>query len=521
MEIRSSKKVFIIYVILFGAVHSLIGQSVNIPLSHWLYDYFDRMAVRQITTNYSPGMHPISRSDAIQIVNEIIINSKDNPANFSKLERDLLHRAIAELIDDFPKNSQKELHFKKEPHLYKWVNDSQNIFIDAVFGGSGDFYKKNILTGEYGAIIRGHMGWFSFYSDNRIMGEKGNGPYVNRYDVSKGYPYNGSPDSSMATWDTSISYMQIKLKTLHIQYGRDNIRWGPSRIAGLSMSGIGPGFDFFSLRYKVGNARLHYFHGDLQHAIVRKWMAGHRIELSLGQRGYIGFHETIIYADRNPEMTYLNPVMPFLISEHSVGDHDNVGLGLDFCWNCMPGLQLFGEIFIDDMVAPWTIFDDKWSNKKAIIIGGHWIDPLAIQNSSLRIEYHRIDPFVYTHRISENIYEHYNIGIGSSLQPNSDLFDANMEYYLNYKIKVGLRGFFSRHANGDRREAHRPDQGDKSNFMKDNVEKHAGLLFYLHLEPFRDLFLKGSVGYLSNDSDADVSGERQSMTLNMSFFWNW
>jgi len=514
------KRVFSL-LFLLGCV-ALQGQSVSLPMGHWLYDFFDRMTVRGVSSDYSQGMHPITRQEAanvVEAINQAVVAGHFKP---SRIELAYLKRACQELEDVHSEYTYKE------PHLFSWQQSDKRVFLDGVMGLSmqqrGDEARpetQSVQGGYYGAILRGHIGRLAFYTDNRIFGEQGGGPYIENYDVTTGYPVNSNTDSSMATWDQSISTLSMTIGGIQLKFGRDRLRWGPARKSGLILSGRMPAFDALSLKTVLGGARFQFFHGALRSCFDQKWLVGHRVELPLGRWGRMGLSETVIYGDRGLEASYLNPVLPFLIAEHSLGDRDNVSLGLDGSFLIVPGLQGYAELFIDDLVAPWTLFNDKWSNKVAFLAGLHWTDPVGWQDAMLTVEYHRIDPYVYTHKYDVNVYEHYDEGIGSVLSPNSDRLSLDMKKYFAFGVVGGLIYQRDRHGEGDRRMTHQEEDGEKKNFLKgpkDTIESVGG---YLDWEVCRDLFVRAALDYRRVRESLNGSGTRHYLHFNVIIALNW
>lgn len=505
---------------------ALWAQSVALPMGHWAYDFFDRMAISGAALSYSVCMHPITRKDAVKIVDELQQQAARHEIVLSRIEQAYMQRAVEEFQEDRPERHPGAAH--RVPHLYAWRQGEKQVFLDGVMGLSlqqrgrdAAESTRSIQGGYYGAIIRGKIGRLAFYSDNRIFGEQGGGPYLEDYDRVDAYPMNTSDDGSTATWDQSVSTLTTEFKGIRIQYGRDRLRWGPSRSGGLMLSGHMPAFDFISLKAEMGKARFQFFHGALRGPSAQKWLAGHRLEISLGHRGHIGLSEMIVYGNRGIESAYMNPVLPFLISEHSLGDKDNVSMAVDGSWTLGPGIQLFTEIFVDDLVAPWTLFTDKWSNKVAFLTGLRWKDPLKLNDALFSMEYHRINPYVYTHKYDVNVYSHFGTGIGSALQPNSDYIRLDLTKTFAFGLAAGVQYERRRHATGDRAVPHMEADGDKKNFLKGPRDEYHNWGGHLQWEIRRDVWLKARIHYYEENQDLVSIASRRFLHCDVFFTFNW
>jgi hypothetical protein len=91
-------------------------------------------------------------------------------------------------------------------------------------------------------------------------------------------------------------------------------------------------------------------------------------------RHSIGIQDAVVYANRVMEPAYFNPVLPVLVSQHSLGDRDNVEFGVDAAYERIRSVKLYGEFFLDDFTSPWGIFSNEWGNKLAFTAGALWID---------------------------------------------------------------------------------------------------------------------------------------------------
>lgn len=499
-----------IFILLFS--HSLIAAS-QLPLGHWGYDFLERMEAEGVICRVRDGSRPFSRAKVAKYVVEIDEAFRQNPDLLTKVEADRLERLKGELSDELKSTAIKIEREEKEPHLYSWQSQGQTAHFDVLTGGNllkrGDdapVSEQSIYSGYYGGILRIHAWGVDAYSDNRILSEWGSRTYLQHYNASAGYPIGTSRDSSQATWDRSNSYLGYEYKGLRLLWGRDNVAWGPSKFGGLMISGQAPEFDMLKCVVDFGNTRFTWLHGELRSDFEHKWLASHRFEISFLKSLDVGFHETVIYGNRGMEIAYLNPVLPYLISEHTLGDHDNVTMGLDVDYHPGNGLKLYGDFFIDDLFAPWEVFDNYWGNKLAFTLGAFWVNPVPGLTSDFRMEYSRIEPYVYTHEDSVNVFEHYDQGIGSVLQPNSDQVNVSFRYYPSVDWTLGIHLSQTRHGEGDRRKPHQDWEGEKKHFLQGLVEKSQTFHLFCQYEYKRDLFFVLRAGYEKTENYEQIEG---------------
>jgi hypothetical protein len=507
----------------------LFAQSLNVPLDHWAYGFIDRMEAKGLVSDVKNGTRPFSRKRIASLVTQIEASLKGRPEILSKIEIQYFERLKGELWDELQDSGISVSPSEREPHLYTWRGDAGLFHLDALAGGSTTFrsssaaeVERRVYQPYYGAAARGRFWGIGFYSDNRIYSEWGNGKYFQNYDASLGYPRNAEKDSSLATWDMSDSYLVFGIRGFQIEYGRDNVRWGPSPSGGLMFSGLAPSMDMLKIGFDIGPAAFTWFHGQLRGHGRQRWVSAHRVEFMPARGISIGIQDAVVYANRGLEPAYLNPVLPFLVSQHSLGDRDNVEFGVDAAFERIRSVKLYGEFFLDDFTSPWGIFSNAWGNKLAFTAGGVWADPVRIRNANLRAEYTRIEPFVYTHYIPSDVYENYNIGLGSDLQPNSDRLFLQWDQWISLSLRGGACFSSTRHGRGDRRTAHTPEDGETKHFLGGTVETSDRIGIRLEYEPVRDLLFRCEAANIRVRNRGLAAGIESSWTeLIIKASWNW
>jgi hypothetical protein len=236
------------------------------------------------------------------------------------------------------------------------------------------------------------------------------------------------------------------------------MRWGPSERNALAISGDTPPFGL--LKLEADFWRVHYTQtiGLLKgEKYLDKYLFAHRLEFHLPLRMTAGVNEILIYGDnahdgdtanagshfgeRRLDYVYSLPFIPYYFSQHFNGDRDNMTISMDFSALPMPGLKLYFELFIDDLVSPLSFFSDYWSNKWAATLGAHYYFPFERHDVSLLAEYAFVEPWVYTHFFGESHrYRHYGQSLGTSVGPDGDELFVKLNFRPSRKLSFDLFG---------------------------------------------------------------------------------
>ncbi len=222
-----------------------------------------------------------------------------------------------------------------------------------------------------------------------------------------------------------------------IRFGRDRNHWGYGQ-SSLILSDYATTYDQLQLRTDVW--RLQYVNlftaftipeSEFE-ALPRRYGAFHRLSIRLPGRVRLGLFETVVFApdsaDGRPEgydLTYLNPIIFYRAVERDRGSPDNVLLGIDASWIPHPGVQLYGELILDELVVS-ELGDATWRNKWGVMAGAYATGLLP--GLSARLEYARLRPYLYTHRSVNTAYLHYGDLLGHPAGPNAEDYSLFVRY---------------------------------------------------------------------------------------------
>ena len=180
----------------------------------------------------------------------------------------------------------------------------------------------------------------------------------------------------------------------------------------------------------------------------RSYTALHQIAVDLPGNVQAEIFEMLVFADDSTggarsgfEVAYLNPVVFYRAIEGDLGTFDNALLGGGLAWNAAPGYRLYGQLLIDELRTS-RLTDDWWGNKWGLLGGVHLVDPgwgdARVRGLSVRAEYARQRPYLYSHRSESSAYVHYNDPLGHPAGPNTSDLSTWVLYAPFPRLEVGL-----------------------------------------------------------------------------------
>lgn len=354
--------------------------------------------------------------------------------------------------------------------LFGWESPEREIRTDIHLSLLGDVrprYVDSAGAGLKGVIrpgLTGNTGALSFFSEVDVWTEYRSDTLFrpSSYQPHDGIPHNlyGRADSShLRSSDILRGGIGYRGGILDIETAVDRLRTGPAVHYPLTFSGYTPPLTY--LRGRLDLSRVRYIHafGLLKsRKDKRKYFYTHRLEVPLmGGRFRLGINEVVINGsttdeagdplrpeyygeERDWEWVYMIPFVPFAFAEHYLGDRDNAALSFDIDVRQPAGFRWYLEFFLDDISAPWTIFSDDYGNKWALTVGGQYFGHLLQRETTVSMEYCRVEPWVYTHFYGgSHRYTHFGESLGSPLGPNSDALVVSAEARVFDRHTFGLR----------------------------------------------------------------------------------
>ena len=457
---------------IFFLFSALSAQTVNVPLSHWIYDLLERWETQGYVDNVYDHTRPYSREEVADYLTQVYRAYQRNPEPFSRYDVQYLEYCATEFAEELARQPGN-VSVTPSKNRFQPVRETRPISYlipDIVYRNNRNFFSAN--HGEFyiyvdpvlqysryetllisdtlatttrmsnGFLLRGslgnHLGFYFNLTDNHFSRKPGY-PLLQVLEES-GFPYHTPRKSESFDVDENIAYLNVTYKYFSFLFGRDYNQWGAGHRGQMMMSTNAPVYDqlkltvrYWRFKYTHITAFLQYIPPEGRKNIkafdpIDVYWAGNRLEMYLGKGIQLGLSQAIIYGNQSLKLGYMNPAAFFKSLEHYYGDRDNSSLGADIAWRVYPGIKLFGEWFIDDITT--TKLGSKFFGNKFGFQGGvFWVNPLRIAGSDVLLEYTRIKPYVYSHSVQDyNKYKQYDTVLGHFIGPNSDNLFVRLRY---------------------------------------------------------------------------------------------
>jgi len=518
------------------------AQTVEVPLTHWSYDFLERLHTRGLIESPLLSTRPLTRHDMAKMILPVVDDARLDA--IEKQHVDFLLFEWREEIEALAGRNgiatrvaaQEEMNRRR----LRWLPDfayrnGRNLF--SLYAGQVRAYVDPILYRDWtsnntdtlprqdrvyqntsGFTLWGTLGSrLGFLVDARDTREWGTRAYPRGARIAWERFGHAAGFGTHVYHDETIAYLLLNLPYVEVELGKNNNRWGPGRTGALALSDYATSYDQIKLSAKFWRARFTYVHGFLrqypplteQEYLVNgverkifsnKYLAAHRLDVRPWRWLQIGLHETVIYGERGVELAYLNPISFYRSAEHFLGDRDNAMLGMDVELRPRRNLRVYAELLLDDFSVS-RLGDNWYGNKTAWLAGAHLTNPLGLRHSDWRVELVHIEPYVYSHTFPINSYKNYGTPLGHWAGPNSELLFGEWLYWLSRRWQFKLQATHYRHGanpadrnvGGDLDRAFVPGDSQRVKFLDGIKEQRTTLSVQASYEFVRNLVARCAV----------------------------
>lgn len=510
---------------------NIYSQNVYEPVGSDVYPFLERLFIKG-AIEYHSEIKPIPRKAIARYLLEAITHrSKLTPVDIKEIE--FYEQEFADEISFISDTSslhlpRTEFFTSGETGRFRLFNYRDSLFsfyLDPILGieGGNEFNSgySHLWNGlEFFGYLSDHWGYSLDFRDNVE-----NGKNINK--DKQNIPETGINLSKES--DNSIQYDNVNAEVNYgwsfgnISLGKYYLNIGNGRAGQIIMSSKAPSFPLIRLDvHPVKWLNFIYFHGWLKSNIpdsstfrytsvegresisdIPKYIASHMLSFYITEDLSLSIGESVVYSG-SVEPLYLIPVMFFRLADHylsSTGSNtgDNAQLFADASYRISPiNSKVYGSVFIDELSLEKAL---KGENLSAIgYTLGTELSDLVIPNSSLVLEYTRIQPFVYTNSDDAQTYKSHNYQLGHWIGSNSDIFYLSYRQNILRGLEIKISGWYFRKGQTEIPEQQYELPYPPTLYGARRTDKNAS--FAIKWQPVHNLFVEGYYQY-SNISDEE------------------
>lgn len=493
----------IIFICFFVIITTLKSQGLYTNYDNKIYDFLEKCYANKLIDKYDQNQKPLTRKQISCYLNGLINKKNDLNNTDKKLLEYFQNEYSVELTENFESiekifpgnnfninsNRQKYLFFFNENENYisiksylnirynflKNSNQNSKAFLPEIGGNvSGSFYKN--------------FGFEFFGSNGTYFGDKS----ASVFEKELEYNFKINELKEPKFFDRYYGYFSYENSNVQLKIGSDRITIGYGENK-LILGDNSPAFNYLSLNLNFSFINFSYFHGWIlgdrmntsdsirgySQNISAKYVVNHRLSFEPFKFFRFGIGEMVIYGNRGVELAYLIPINFFKSAEHSLQDRDNTFLYFDFYAIPFKSFEIYGTILFDDI--DFSNFGNLYFTKYGYSFG---ISNYGLLNDlpvKIGVEYTRLNPYLYTHRLPNNNYSNDTYPLASELQPNSDELLFKLKLFpspkYNLKLTIGLRqhgeNYFENNqlinVGGDLNFGYRSSDSDNPKFLDGNI----------------------------------------------------
>lgn len=440
--------------IFFTLTCILKSQTVYVPLNNNVYDFLERLKIRQIIYTDDEVL-PFSRKYISNLLKEI------------ELKYNLLNEIEKAELQWYKKEFAYELGLpddQKRWHLYSY---SDSLFTTAFspiisYGISANGDKSGHTRWWGASLYASYSNWFGMHVSARDKGEYGSNVDRDKsFSPVTGASIKGAPNGIEFT-DVTGS-INFNWSWGSISLIKDYFQWGHGNFGQLIFSQKAPSFPRIQLLLKpTEDIRFSYIHGFLNSLVpdssefyysypdalsprlregyINKYIAANLFTFNLFDLADLSLGNSIVYTgDIRPE--FFIPFMFFKFLDHNTGRLDiedgNGQLFVDAALNYPAGYRFYTTFFLD-VTEIRNILEGDYKNTWYGITAGIKKTDLLISNLDFTTEYTRISPWVYEHKDEAATYKHINYYLGHWIGQNADQFRVQFDYRFIRPIHLSV-----------------------------------------------------------------------------------
>jgi hypothetical protein len=468
-------------IILFLLSDIAYSQASLVPVYHQVYDWLHYQRVRGNAPLYKYEALPLTRGQLTQLLSDI------NPGTLNRGDQHVRESYLREFSVDSLKNyNDKSLiqgegrvynrladivFSDDEPHVYVWDSRKATIAFDWFPGRGAATVKDGDLsyTSPY-YTYGGIRTYGTIFNNFGFHFEQWRAVHVGDTEVFDYIPFMSRNAKYLRSGRKTENkhhlenFFGASYDFVNLHIGRGTPKYGVGSRNNLVFSRESIPFDWVRLNINSKYIKFTSVYGQLSwepdqknqpldgyenqytRTSPERWVVHQRIQLQPASWISFGFYELNVISNRDLELSFINPVNNLSIMEWEHYDKGNGFAGFEGVLRPFKGLELYGELLVDDLGDSKDIF--KWGKKTASNskLGRYLgISYAANTGSVLTVDYQRIEPGVYTHKFILNTYSEKGFSLGSQLGPNADELSFTFDQWLSHRFRLNFRYDYGRH----------------------------------------------------------------------------
>lgn len=462
------------WAILFSfLIFSATAQSTNAPLNEDYYHWLSRYEIKagRVAPEWFSSVKPAKRNMLVAFVDSLqskdnVFTSRADQFNYEYLRNDNWEWSRAATSDS--KKPFRKLYRKKSDLAHVDKPEFDLHVSPVLYVGIANDSRTNTMAtiNTRGVEIRGmidrKVGFYTYLTDNQMILPSYVSDQLSIYPVVPHEGFWKTYKTNGVDFFQARAYIDFNVtKHIYMQLGHDRTFIGNGYRSLIFSDHSPPNFFLranakvwkinylFQLNRLTGNQRGGTGGSAGGQRYPEKYMAFHHASVNIGKKFNLGFFESIVFTPTDSinggkfDVGYLNPVIFYRAIEQQFGSSDNALLGVDFKWNALKSISVYGQAVLDEFVAR-EVFSSKgwWGNKYALQAGLKYIDVGGINNLDLQVEVNQVRPYTYSHNTQSN-YSNYSQALAHPLGANFTELVAIVRYQPIPKLNITAKAFYA------------------------------------------------------------------------------
>jgi hypothetical protein len=365
-----------IWLFVIGAKIAPSQDLATLPTNHWAYEYLQQLGLRHRTAGSMLLTLPLSYQQVAAILDST------GPFASGAAERFWLQRLQA--LTTTPASPRP------------WLQAGGRVIENAGRMETGDLRSHLAVRSHLGIFPDRHLALFNVIILDQAL--RDDPQYIGkRWRGFTGY--------------TEQAYARLHFDKYLVKFGRDFLWWGRGQDATLLISDYSRPVDHFLAQLTLPRLRLTYVAGKLDRmpladslatgyaaGFAERYIAAGRAEFEpFKNRLRLAIAQIVVNGgpDRGFEWQFLNPFIFYhgeQLNEKDLNEKPNGNTfgALDFVARPKLGLELYGQLLVDDVQIEKTRRGDLEPNEVAYLMGAEIADPLRAGGASVGLEYTRV-----------------------------------------------------------------------------------------------------------------------------------